>query len=484
MPNPPSLALLLSLSMTLCAGGEGPQWGGFRGNNGAGVGVGMHLPDALDPEGNLMWRVDVPAGYSSPVVAGKNLYLTGCTYQTASGALTGKLATLCLDASTGETRWTKELDFSGPRPGQNSPAAPSPVTDGEIVVALFHHFGLVAYDAAGKELWRQPIGPFNIPHGMSTSPLLHADLVVLQVDQDNGAYLVAYDRKTGAQRWRVERPGVTHSYATPSIYQPEDGQAQVVVSGTFQVAAYSLADGAKQWWMDGSAWQSKSTPIFARGRCYMNAYMPSLADMEYPSFSGSFAETLAKSDADHDGKIAKSEYGDPKLHQIWFLFDQNRDELLDESDWKFALASNEANGGLFAIELGGKGDVTKSHVKWKSDDRRVLSDVTTPVIVGDALFVIREGGMLASLDLETGKVIKQERVGEPDAFYASPVAGDGKLYLAGKSGVLTVVKAVPQWEALATHVLDAEEVWATPALAGNAVYVRGKEALYCFERME
>jgi outer membrane protein assembly factor BamB len=475
-----SFFLLLSHS----SGGDAPQWGGFRGNNGAGVGPGTHLPDALDPEGNLMWRVDVPPGYSSPVVAGKNLYLTGSTHKATGGTMAGKLSTLCLDASTGETRWKQELDFSGPRPGQNSPAASSPVTDGEVVVALFHHLGLVAYDAAGKELWKQAIGPFNIPHGMATSPLLHGELVVLQVDQDNGAYLVAYDRKSGAQRWRVERPGVTHSYATPAIFQPEKGPAQVVVSGTFQVAAYSVADGAKLWWMDGSAWQSKSVPIFARNRCYMNAFMPSLTEMQYPGITKSFADALDESDANDDGKIAKSEYVGEQPELIWFLFDQNKDTFLDESDWKFALSSNDATGGLFAIELGGKGDVTKSHVKWKTDDRRVLSDVTTPLVVGEALFVVREGGMLTSLDLESGKVIKQERVGEPDEFYASPVAGDGKLYLAGKSGVLTVVKAVPEFEALSTHVLDAEEVWATPALAGHAVYVRGKEALYCFEQME
>jgi hypothetical protein len=72
VPNPLHLALLLSLS----SGGDAPQWGGFRGNNGAGIGAG-HLPDSLDPEGNLVWRVDVPSGYSSPIVAGKSLYLTG-----------------------------------------------------------------------------------------------------------------------------------------------------------------------------------------------------------------------------------------------------------------------------------------------------------------------------------------------------------------------------------------------------------------------
>jgi outer membrane protein assembly factor BamB len=464
--------------------GDVPQWSGFRGNNGAGVSGATRLPEALDPEESLMWRVEVPTGYSSPVVADKDLFLTGATHTTTGGTVSGRLATLCLDAFTGETRWKQELDFSGPRPGMNSPAAPTPATDGEVVVTLFHHLGLVTYDTEGKELWRQPLGPFNIPHGMSTSPLIHRELVVLQVDQDDGAYLVAYDRKSGEQHWRIERPGVTHAYATPAIHEAEGGPAQVVVSGTFQVAGYSLANGEKLWWMDGSAWQAKSMPVFARGRCYLNAFMPALSDLPYGSFSGSFADTLAQHDADEDGKIAKSEYGDARLHEIWFLFDQNRDGLLEESDWGFALASNHAVGGLFAVELGGKGDVTRTHVKWKSTDRRGLSDVTTPVIAGEALFMVGEGGLLTSLDLESGKILKQERVGQPDEYYASPVAGDGKLYLASQSGILTVVKAQPEFEVLASHALEDEEVWATPAIAGRSVYVRGKTALYCFERLE
>lgn len=472
---------LLSL-LALLPGDNAPQWAGFRGNNGAGIGTTKALPDALDPESTLMWRVEIPSGYSSPVVAGRNLFLTGATFESVERQLHGTLATLCLDASTGAIRWVKELEFRGARPGQNSPAAPSPVTDGERVVALFHHFGLVAYDMAGNELWRQPIGPFNIPHGMSTSPLLHEDLVVLQVDQDNGAYLVAFDKKTGAQRWRVERPGVTHSYATPAIVQPASGPAQVVVSGTLQVCAYALTNGEKLWWMDGSAWQSKSVPIFAEGRCYMNAFMPSPSEMEYSSFEGSFEERLTGNDADHDGKISQAEYGDAKLHEIWFLFDQDRDRLLDAKEWAFALASNDATGGLFAIQLGGKGDVTKTHVDWRIDDRRTLSDLTTPILVGKTLFIVQEGGILTSLEAATGKVIKQERVGQPDPYFASPVAGDGKLFLASQSGILTVVRAAPDWEELSSHALEDEEVWATPALAGKAVYVRGKSALYCFEQ--
>jgi len=315
---------------------------------------------------------------------------------------------------------------------------------------------------------------------MSTSPLIHGGLVILQVDQDGGAYLVAYDEKTGAERWKVERPGVTHSYATPAIHEVEGGPAEVVVSGTFQVTAYSLKDGAKNWWMDGAAWQTKSVPVFAHGRCYLNSFMPSMSEMQYPSFKGKLSEV----DADKDGKVAKTEYGDDQLHQLWFLFDQDHDGFLNETEWGFATRSNDATGGLFAIDLGGKGDVTKTGVKWMTDNRRSLSDTTTPVAVGDALFIIQEGGILTSLDLETGKIVKQERVGEPAPYFASPVAADGKIYLASQAGGLTVVKATPEWEQISSFVLDDEEIWATPALAGDAVYVRGKSALYCFERAE
>lgn len=473
--------LCLSLLASSLLAGDVPQWSGFRGNNGCGLAPGAGLPSALDPEENLMWRVDVPAGYSSPVISGKNLYLTGVRETAKGRELAGKLVTLCLDSFSGEPRWQAELDFSGARPGGNSSAAPSPATDGEIVVVLFHHLGLVAYDASGKELWKQPIGPFNIPHGMATSPLIHGDLVLLQVDQDENAYLVAYDKKSGEERWKVARPGVTHSYATPAVWQPEGGAPQLVVSGSFQVAGYSLEKGEKLWWMDGSAWQSKSVPLFAHGRCYVNSFMPSLSDMQMPSFAGEFEAILAEHDKDHDGKIAKSEYGEAQLHNVWFIFDLDGDDLMDAHEWKYALASNDATGGLYAIPLGQKGGIASA---WKFDDRRGLSDVTTPVIVGDAMYIVSEGGLLTSLDLESGKILKQERVGQPDQYYASPVAGDGKLYLASLSGILTVVKAGAEWEALATHALEEEEVWATPALAGKAVYVRCKERLYCFEDPE
>ncbi len=471
---------MLTLLLSLCSSspsispGDAPQWGGFRGNNGSGVSSAKKLPDALDPEENLIWRVEVPTGYSSPCVAGKDLYLTA-----SEGA---KLWTLALDAYSGEERWRAELDFDGKRPGANSPAAPTPVTDGERVYALFHHFGLVVYDREGKELWKKPIGPFNIPHGMAASPVLFGENLLLQVDQDTGSYLVAYDRKTGAERWKVDRPGVTHGYATPAVWQPAGGAPELVVSSAFQIAGFSLENGSKLWWVDGAAWQTKSVPVFEGALCVVNSFMPGPAEMGMPNFTGSYAEMVAEHDANEDGKVTRDEWADQRVQMIWFILDLDGDEALGEKDWEYALSTGSANGGLFAIELGGKGDLGQK-IKWKVEDRRGLSDVTSPLLLDGTLFLVKEGGLVTSIDAGSGKVVKQERLGEPDDYYASPVAGDGKVYLASLSGQLAVISAQREWQPLSVHRID-EEVWSTPALTERQVLIRSQKALYCFESPE
>jgi hypothetical protein len=208
--------------------------------------------------------------------------------------------------------------------------------------------------------------------------------------------------------------------------------------------------------------------------------MGSPSEMGVPQLSGSFEEMIAERDADGDKKLDKEEWENEVLHMVWFIFDLDGDGVLDEEDWNYAVASGKASGGLFAIELGGEGDVTKSHVKWLGQDRRGMPDYASPLVYGDTLFLLKDGGILSSVDPATGEVKKQERVGSPDTYYASPVAADGKLFLAGLSGQLAVVTAERAWKTLSVHTLD-EEVWSTPALADRQVFVRSQKALYCFE---
>lgn len=452
--------------------GDPPEWGGFRGTDGAGVSAQSSIPESFDPDGNLLWSAPVPAGYSSPVVAGERLFLTGVDGK--------RLVTLCLDAVTGEERWSAGVDFDGSRIGQNSPAACTPATDGRHVFVLFHHLGMRAYDLEGKEVWHNDLGaPFDIPHGLATSPVLHGDTVVVQIDQDGGSRLVALDKATGKERWSVERPGVTHGYATPVIHVPAEGPAQVIVSASFQTAGYSLEDGEKLWWVDGAAWQTKCVPVLHGDLCIVNAFMVPSSEFGMPSTSQSWEEVLAARDGDGDELISQSEWNDQGLRMAWAIFDLDDDGKLNADDYRYLQAMGTATGGLFAIRLGGRGDVTDSHVVWKIDDSRGLSDVISPVLVGGTLFVLKDGGILTAIDAATGKVGKRERIADPDRYFASPVAAGDRVLTTSLGGLLSVVKAGEEWEVLSTADID-EEVWSTPALARGLVFVRSQEAVHCF----
>lgn len=467
-----ALLALAALLPTQANQGDAPEWGGFRGNNGVGRAADAHVPDALDTERNLAWRAEIPPGYSSPIVAGERVFVTA--------ARDTELLTLCLDLATGEERWRRALDFDGKRPGANSPAAPTPATDGERVFVAFHSFGLAAYTVAGEELWAQEMEPFNIPHGLASSPVVHDGTVVFCVDQDGGGFLAAFDAETGEERWRTERPGVFHGYATPAIWTPAEGDPQIVVAGSMQVSGYSLRDGKKLWWADVGAWQTKGVPAIVGDRAWIASYSAPVSEAGLPNMSGTFEEALAEHDANGDGFIGKDEWDHPMLQTAWFVLDLNDDEKFDATDWKFITAAGRDTGGLYSIRLGGAGDVTESHVAWASDDRRGLPDAASPLVVDGFLYLLKSGGIFTALDAESGEVVKRERLGETDQYWASPVFADGKIVTAGLGGQLSVVRSGAEWEVLSTTSVEGQ-VWSTPAIAGDRVLVRSQEALYCFQ---
>jgi outer membrane protein assembly factor BamB len=131
-----------------------------------------------------------------------------------------------------------------------------------------------------------------------------------------------------------------------------------------------------------------------------------------------------------------------------------------------------------AVRLSGQGDVTTSHVVWRL--QKGYPNIPAPLIYRGVMYLMKEGGIVSTLDPASGQVLKQGRT--PDAleeYYASPVAADGKVYVVSASGKVTVLKADAQWEILATNDLG-EEVWATPAIAGNNLFIRTRSALYSF----
>jgi outer membrane protein assembly factor BamB len=158
--------------------------------------------------------------------------------------------------------------------------------------------------------------------------------------------------------------------------------------------------------------------------------------------------------------------------------DANNDGFIERVEWDFVRNSTISGHGLTAVRLSGQGDLTSSNVAWRV--QKSYPSIPAPLIYRGVMYLMKEGGILSSLDPVSGQVLKQGRT--PDAleeYYASPVAADGKIFVVSASGKVTVLKADAQWEILAMNDLD-EEVWATPAIAGSNLYIRTRGALYAF----
>jgi outer membrane protein assembly factor BamB len=202
----PLLYLLIFVTATLSANHHKSQpanWPQFRGPNASGVSENGKPPVEIGPDSNVLWAIDVPWSPSSPSIWGDKLFLS--TWDD------GKLETRGYDRSSGKLLWKQ-----GVKPAQlevyhqfdNSPAAPTPATDGQHVVSYFGSFGLVCYDLNGKELWQyeMPTAWTNGRYGSSTSPIIANDTVYLIRDDRVNARLVALDVTTGKLRWESARP--------------------------------------------------------------------------------------------------------------------------------------------------------------------------------------------------------------------------------------------------------------------------------------
>ena len=158
--------------------------------------------------------------------------------------------------------------------------------------------------------------------------------------------------------------------------------------------------------------------------------------------------------------------------------DANSDDYVDRAEYDFVRNSTTSGHGLTAVRLSGRGDLTSSNVLWTV--KKSYPSIPAPLIYRGVMYLMKEGGIVSSLDPASGQILKQGRT--PDAledYSASPVAADGKIFLVSASGKVTVLKADAQWEILAMNDLD-EEVWATPAIAGGNLYIRTRNALYSF----
>ncbi len=468
---------------------QAAEWPQFRGVNGGGVSTVTSLPAEFGPNKNVVWKTELPEGHSSPVIDGNRIFITGAIMGKKKSAKRekvvdegGRLFTICLDRKTGKILWQKEA----PRPRleeyqpTNSPASPSPVVDGKNVYSFFGDYGLVAYNYDGVELWKKPLGPFNNINGHGSSPIVHENLLILLCDQDTNSYVIALNKNTGKVEYKVERPEVTRSYSTPVLFHPKQGPPELIVPGSYNLISYNANTGEKLWWINGMSWQPKSTPIIVGDMIYAH-WWEGGGEAETPTVTPPFEEMLAKFDTNKDGKISREELAaDPKQARGFENNDLNGDGFLDERDWKFYVARRAARNNLLAIKHSGeRGDITDSkNILWRM--QKFLPNVPSPLVYDGVLYLVKDGGILSSVNPMTGEILKQGRLtGALETYYSSPVGGAGRVFVASQHGKVSVLKAGAQWEIL--YQVDFEEdIFATPALVDNKIYLRTRSTLYCF----
>jgi hypothetical protein len=191
-----------------------------------------------------------------------------------------------------------------------------------------------------------------------------------------------------------------------------------------------------------------------------------------------FEEMLATHDKDGDKHLSKEEIPKNWHPGNWAMQDLDKDGVFDARDWQYYRMRRTSSNAAMAVRLGGRGDVTASHVLWRYD--RSLPDVPGILHYRDVLYLVRNGGILQTVDPASGKPFKQGRLPHAlDDYYASPVAGDGKVYVISRNGTATVLKAGAEWEILSSGDLEGE-VFATPAIADGHIWVRTASALYDF----
>jgi outer membrane protein assembly factor BamB len=401
----PGILGLLSLS-AVWAG----DWLNWRGPHFNGVADG-DAPTEWSDAKNVAWKAPIAGrGFSTPVVAGKRIFLTTAIPKTGAAG-EHKFVIMALDRDSGKLLWEQTAIEATPHEGYHrrygSFASYAPITDGKHVWAMFGSYGLYCYDVDGTLVWKKEFPKMRMRNafGEGGSPALAGDRMILMLDQEANSFITVLDKSTGKEIWKKERDEVS-TWSTPLVIDD-----LVVVSATNKVRAYKIANGDVVWECGGLGLNAIPMPVLA--------------------------ENLV---------IAMSGHRSPNL---------------------------------LAIKLGGKGDLTGTEaVVWTN--QRGNSYTAAPVLHGGILYNVTDNGMLNAVRASDGEIYyRQQRLPKPYNFKASPVAANGKLYLATEEGDVVIVKLGEKYEVLATNTLTDQFFVASPVIVDGALYLRSAGALYC-----
>ena len=337
---------MMLVLLMLAASAAADNWPAWRGADATGYSREKGLPVKWSPTEHVRWKVPLPGpGNSTPVVWGDRIFLTQSLDEEGK-----QRALLCFRRTDGKELWRQTVAFHEKESthGDNPYCSASPATDGERVVASFGSAGVLCCDLQGKQLWRRDLGRFEHIWGNASSPVLYRDLVILNCGPGERTFLLALDKKTGQDVWKVEEPGGNYgtnssdwlgSWSTPVVATVK-GREELVMSWPGALKSYNPRTGDLLWSCKGLTSLVYTSPL--------------VTPEVIASFSG---------------------YG----------------------------------GSCMAVRTGGSGDITETHRLWRVE--RGPQRIGSGVVIGDYIYMANEPGTAQCIELRTGKTLWNERLG-------------------------------------------------------------------------
>jgi outer membrane protein assembly factor BamB len=445
---------LFFVAVFLCApiprGATAENWPQFRGPAGNGVAVEAKHPEKWSADEHLAWKTKIPGvGWSQPIVWGDKVFVTTAVAENqkrpnpndwSPGEGAGILAAffgsnrkpptidyrwqvLCLDKASGNVLWEQTAHSGKPRVPihiNNTYATETPATDGERLIAYFGMIGLFCYDLEGKLVWSKDFGsfPMQMDWGSGSSPVIEGELVFIQCDNDKSSFLVALNKQSGDEVWRVTREERSN-WATPLVWKNEK-RTELITGGGAKMRSYEPTTGKLLWEMTAS------------GRC------------------------------------SASPVATEKM-----LYVDSGDRLTGQRGIVAAIKP----GASGDISLAG-GNTTNDFVVWSLDLPGHI--VASPVVASDLLYLCdQKAGIIRCLDALTGKAHYRQRLPGAAGLTASPWTSNGKVFFLDQSGQTFILAAEPTYKLLETNKLADEMFWASPAVSGASLFLRSVDYVYC-----
>jgi outer membrane protein assembly factor BamB len=422
-----ALATCLPLFVLICvATAQDATWPDYRGPRHDGHSSATGLPERWSETENIAWKTPIHGrAWSSPVIADDEIWLTSATEDGT------ELFVLAVELDSGEIVHDDRL-FEIEKPqeihGFNSYASPSPVIDGPRVHVTFGSPGTACLDRGSKKvLWRRDDLVCNHFRGSGSSPLVHGDLLILTMDGSDLQYLIALDVKTGQTRWRTRR--------STDFGDLDEKTGAPIADGDFR-KSYATpivieVDGRPQ--------------LISPGAKAAFAYDPTTGDELWTVRYGNHSSA------------SRTVFG----HGLLFI----------NTGYSVPV--------LLAVDPSGRGDVTETHIRWRLDRR--MPKKPSPVLVGDHLFFLNDGGIASCIAALTGEVIWEQRVG--GEYSASLIYADGRIFGFSQEGKAVIFEPGAEYVSVGENTLDGGFM-SSPAIAGSALIVRSETHLYRIERLD